>query len=704
MSNEKLKSENYQNFGGINNKISAYQNTPMEFLNITNFDFQTPGALTERWGSTMYIGQTFPGQINSIFEYQKLSGTSYVVVSYSGGIFYGATTGTYQGMSLSTIGATISVPAGNLVATPMFVDYGGGGVQLTSARVGYLGQLNLIFNQSYKTFITPQLQSDNKLSEVVFQDRLFMADGNKFLKFDGVTTTPVGLPAPMISFASGGATVNNAASGTTVGIGTTGSMHYGFYASYVNDRGFESQIWPIAFIDATAANAGSLGGSFIQAWVDLYTPYQYGISAINVYSYATSSTIFNSAGITYWSPQYAFLASYPASGTTTTRVALGTTTGNFFSLMNNTNTLPNPIVNAYFPLGSTLVAGSVAGRFGEDSGLVSESDITSYFPRMLEIYQNKLFCAGFSLTPSTVWFSDTGEPEGFQLANNFEVRTNDADVLTAMKAYATRLYLFKRNSLHALLGDNPANFSLQEVTLNYGALNNRSALVYEDTLVFLDRKGVMIYNGAKPECLSDKVQPFFDRMNYNVALNTAVMAHDKLRNQLVVGIPIDGATLNNITIVYDYLAKAWTTHKGYSPSVFATVQGYNNTKNLFYGSYSGTINWFGPSFISDNGVGFTSYFKPRFLHDMGDSVQKQFRRLYINADTTGATYTMPINFFQDYGTSTVLSTTMVMSSFQKRIDYGVSAKSLTFELFNLSSTSPLKIFGFTVESRLQRRV
>ena len=72
MSNPKLKSENYQNFGGINSKASPYLTSPIEFLDIINFDFQTPGSLCERWGSTQYIGQTFAGKISSLTEYVKL--------------------------------------------------------------------------------------------------------------------------------------------------------------------------------------------------------------------------------------------------------------------------------------------------------------------------------------------------------------------------------------------------------------------------------------------------------------------------------------------------------------------------------------------------------------------------------------------------------------------------------------------------------
>jgi hypothetical protein len=182
------------------------------------------------------------------------------------------------------------------------------------------------------------------------------------------------------------------------------------------------------------------------------------------------------------------------------------------------------------------------------------------------------------------------------------------------------------------------------------------------------------------------------------------MVHDKLRNQILVALPINGATLNNITMVYDYVLNAWTKQDGYNPTAFARIQGRNNTKNVFYGTSSGLVNWFGSSFLSDNGTGFTCYFKTRFLHDLGESYQKQFRRLYLNIDAPSATIGFHINFFQDYGSSVVKSVTMNCSQFQTRIDFGISAKALAYEMSSLQTSVPLRLHGFTVESRLQRRV
>ena len=710
MPNEKIKSEQYVAFGGINQKSSPYSSGPvpsilsngsLEFLDIINFDFQIIGSLPQRWGSTMYVGQTFSGPIATLFEYSKLDGTSYLMIGATGQLWQGATTGQSQGVSFGNIGVTFSYAAyfgsinSNVVGHTRIINssielyYQDNGAQL----LNYLGA-------GTSMFLDSQAMAGNKLSTIVFQDYMFAADGNVFFKFDGLTTSPVGLP-PATWLGSAGASIIPGTSALALNV----TMVLGVWASYVNRRGFEGPIWPISDINLTSYVGVTTGSALIS--YNINTPLQYDIASVNLYTYAGPSLSIIAAfkgASTYWNLPYRFFSNTPASGSSFTVVSLQSN-GPVDPYANAGNFPPNPL---YAPLGLTLQAFTTAAQ--AITGAISEIDMVNYFPQYLEIYQNRLFLAGFSSSPSTVWFSDIGEPEGYQPNWNFEVRTNDADVVTCIKAYLTRLYIFKNNSFHILFGDGGTidntniNFSLQEVSTIYGCLNNRCAVIFQDQLAFLDRKGVVIYNGATPSMLSDKIQPIFDTMNYAVAVNTACMVHDKLRNQILIAIPLDASTQNNVTLVYDYLVNAWTKQDGYNPTVFAIVQGRNNTKNAFYGTSNGMVNWFGSSMITDNGAGFTTYIKTRFLHDLGESYQKQFRRLYLNIDAPSSTLTFQCNFFQDFGSSIVKSVTINCSQFQTRIDYGISAKSLAFELSSFQSNQKLTLHGFTIESRLQRKV
>jgi hypothetical protein len=59
---------------------------------------------------------------------------------------------------------------------------------------------------------------------------------------------------------------------------------------------------------------------------------------------------------------------------------------------------------------------------------------------------------------------------------------------------------------------------------------------------------------------------------------------------------------------------------------------------------------------------------------------------------------------QDYGASIVYSVTFPVSPFQNRIDFGIPAKSLSFEFIKQSATTIIKFHGFGVGGRYQRNV
>ena len=287
----------------------------MEFLDLTNFDFTTPGSLASRWGSTQYFGQTLPGPITCLTEFTHLSGASYVIFGTSGAIYSGATTGQSQGLSLS--GMVQPVYASGFLTATYFGATTAGGMLLTNGFVprpggGYYLGLNYPYSPNLIPFFgTGATVSSSNYSFATLNDYLFMADGNNFLKYDGITTTFVGLPPPI---EPGFTTIFDFNVLTpTLSIGLTG--YYGFYASYVNGRGFEGQIWPLMSVAGSAA-AGYLGATnAFYPYMSLVVPPGFGITAINIYSYWNAATLMPGA-TTFWNEPYVFMQQIPYSAPT----------------------------------------------------------------------------------------------------------------------------------------------------------------------------------------------------------------------------------------------------------------------------------------------------------------------------------------------------------------------------------------------------
>lgn len=682
MSQEKRKSENYTNLGGINTKASQYITGPTEFLNLVNVDFQTPGSLTKRWGSSQYIGPTFGSSfpIQSLFEYERLDGFSQIIFSHTGGLWFGSTTGNHQGFSFggNNFGATSNL---------FEIDFALNGLSTAPTKITYDGKPFITINMP-RFRIAPRVLGAGQYDYAVLNDWTFFCDGANFLKFHGITPLAYNLPLPNIdniSFTGGGAT-------TAAPYFIESGYQYNFYVNWLNVRGFQSPLMPFAYIDLTMAGdtlASYYGSTLIRGFFGFTMIDGYGITALQIWQYRGNLA-------------------------TNTFDILDTNAQATVKLMHSFNS-----GGSNFIIGSTA-AGQSAIYFGDGwdggsyaidglTGIILESNsahvlgIAPVAPKFLEVYSNRLFSAGYSSAQSSVRFTDVGEPEGYQLDWNFEIRTNDGDVVTGLKAYNSRLYIFKNLSFHELSGDSPDNFFIREVSDQYGCLSNRASAVFNNVMFFLDRKGVVEFNGANTTIISSKIQSIFDRMNIDAAKQNATMVHDRTRNQLLIGIPVDGSTTNNLTVVYDYLVGAWTTYNGYSPAVYAIIRGRLSNKVPMWGDYGGRIMYTGQSFLSDNGTGFTEVITTRFLADMGNSVQKQFRRLFLDT-TVGATSPMLIKFFQDHGSSIVYQATMSQLNFQSRIDYGISARCLSLQLEHSDNANTMKLNGLTIEYRIQRVV
>lgn len=575
MPHSKVKTESYALLGGINTKVSPYAQGETEFLDLVNFDFTKPGALSKRHGSSLFIGATVSGRITGLYEFSRLSGSSKIIVTANTNAYY--------------------------------ID----GNNLTSFKSG--------------------LKDGALFDFTTFVDRLFAANGQDFFKYDLSNSTNFSLPE--------GATVGF--TGTLSGAPSSFTGIFVYSYGYLNDRGY-------------------LG------------PCSGGIT-ISVSGASWSQVILT--GFTTW------------SGYGTTSIAIYRTGANSLD---------------QFRIGFTTGATFVDTNLALGTATCPDYLFFTLVPRYMEIYNNQLFMAGFSSILSTTYFSDLGEPEGVFPEAFFETRTNDGDRVTGLKAYNGNLVVTKENSVHILLGDNPDNFLLREISTQYGCLSNRAIVTWEDQVWFLDKKGVCEYNGANIRIVSDKIEPIFQSMNIAAARDNATANHVKFRNELWFSIPCNGATINNCTVVYDYLSKAWTKFEGFQPSSLSYLSGGFLTETVFYGGYSGSVHSFGSSLFGDNGAGITLIAKTQYNHNMGQSIEKQYRRLFANVDLISG-QTLTINLRADYSDTISATRYIPLNQFQTRIDFGIPAKTLSTEFTNFSS-SPIRIYGYTVEMRFQRAV
>ncbi len=324
-------------------------------------------------------------------------------------------------------------------------------------------------------------------------------------------------------------------------------------------------------------------------------------------------------------------------------------------------------------------------------------DSLSIAPKYLQIFNNHLFASGHTASPSTVYFSEPGDPETIYLESNFQVVTQNSEEITGLKVFRDSVLIFKKKAVFELTGASSENFSLRQISEEYGCLNNRGIAVFENRCWFIDEKGIIEYDGSNFKVVSHEINPFLKVIDKRLIQGLHVKKHSQ------VWFAAEGKIF-----VFDYLVGGWCIYDGpnldYQKGVQVLRYGSTLTDVSFWraGASNFEFSRFGDSLTTDWGQGITLVIQTKYHKRLGDSTQEMFRRLYINSEN-GSTVGVTINFYPNYGSGASLSRNTSLATFQTRIDFGVSAKSLSIEMI-IKSTSQVKINGYTIESRFLRSV
>ncbi len=680
----KIKQESYNSLGGIDNKISQFLNSPVEFLQLENLDFQIPGSLSLRWGSTYYVGQTLVGKVTGLQEFVKITGQSYVVV-----------TGQTQAM---TVTGTSLTSFFSQVSHASFLTY------TSHIRATQYG------------FTSPWLYSLGASLNYDFQvmdNWLFACNGVDFWKFNGTSAYFFSMGQPIKS--AGASDLFGAAPVVATGITYSGltSGLYDFKIAYINNRGVVGQATHRAYV-SSFANPGASNAIIFTFADSIFQNIEpgYGISGFQIFVAGPDQDIAAPNNIPEQNKTYYLCLDVTTKLPFTLCSASGATTACGLTYMFYTeDQIGVTSLQNLMPFGRWYIDNN--NYAPDDFAFSPQFGAPPRIPKFVELWGNppRMVMGGMTFAPSSVMISEDSEPEQIQLDSVFDVRTDDGQPVTGLKNFSGGTVIFKENSFHMMTGDDFTNISIRQVSQEYGCLNNRAIAQFKDVLVFLDRKGIIEFNGSNIQIISTKIDPILKRMNIDAARVEACMTYDKLRNEILCDIPIDGSSVNNITLVFDIIQNAWTTYKygNYTPAVSAIVKGRLDNFYVFAGGYSGTIVTFGPSYLTDPGTGITasgiSYLiGSRFHTEEGNSMTKQYRRLFINTSTAGSTVALDIEFYKDFSTSSTLSRTMYQGAFQQRIDFGIPGKSLAFTLAGVSTTEKMIFHGYTLEHRFQRSV
>lgn len=709
MADELPNSHYYNNLGGINQKASKYEMSTAQFLDLRNVDFDVPNALQKRPGSSLWMASPLSGPVISLAEFQKLltaggqTPNDWILVNANGNV--------YQNTPQAATNPT----------TFSLMSSGWG----TTQPVDFL----------------------------TFVNKAWMANGQQWQWFDGTTTAPVGLPKSIYT-----QTYNGVAGATYTYLFDPFRSNVGAGISYMLVNGATMLLYTSNFIAKSIyvaysyiRNDGYQGPADFQNTarnIVMHCPPNVGEDVITnstqvgglkylVAGFTIPSSSYGLSGIAVWFAEDTISSTYPLEnipgigqvyagkmgwrtqagagfyGSATLKPNADLTRFWLYTIMptSQLGLVADGSGGTYYAMTMTTFNSTFGAYDGVPPASLSFSGMAfdyfaSYIPKYIEVNQNMVFAAGYSSSPSRVDISDLGLPENYQVDNNFEVRTNDGDRIFGLKAYNNQVIIAKEHSFAKAVGNSPDNLQLVELSEEFGCISNRTMITKDQTCFWLDRKGILEYNGANWKIISDPVEGIFRRMNLSAAKEMACGIHHIYRNQIWWGIPVDGSLVNNITVVFDYLIGGWTFFDGYNPASFAYVQGQLTKPTVWRGDFSGSVHFTGESFYNDSSVGITCLAFTRFENVGGENQTTLWRRMFLDAATaSGITGQIKGQLFTNYNTSTVQATFSTFQDlYQYRVEFGVQGKAIAAQISHNSASLPLLINGYGFANRGLRNV
>ncbi len=215
-------------------------------------------------------------------------------------------------------------------------------------------------------------------------------------------------------------------------------------------------------------------------------------------------------------------------------------------------------------------------------------------PKVSHTFQNHLFLAGDATEPTNLWFSAPYSETDFDPADGAGV-INVGFPIVAIKSFRDALYIFGSNNIRKLVGNNIADFVLQEVTDDLGCLATDSVVEIGGDLLFLSQDGLRPVTGTDKigdvnlETVSKDIQSVFTDVVFDVDLDKldAVVIRQKTQFRYFLG-AADGQgiiggfrqTPNGLQFEYGQMLGVFTTcaTSGYIGQNEFVIHGDSNGK------------------------------------------------------------------------------------------------------------------------------
>lgn len=225
-----------------------------------------------------------------------------------------------------------------------------------------------------------------------------------------------------------------------------------------------------------------------------------------------------------------------------------------------------------------------------------------------------------------------------------EINKDDGDFIQNIVSYIDYLIIFKSNSIWVLEGYDETDFFLRKVEYDdsIGCVGINGAIVKNNAVYFVDKKGIYVTNGNQVNCISNPVLGYFNGTSLikdlpidKQLMNTVCIGADTYNTNKIIKFSFVAAGnaqySNSLHLVYNYEQNKWSIDTGYIATAYTTIDN-NNIEYLVRGDDLGytyaesTISYDG-DYDSGNTTELLS--SDELIDDTKNWTTNQFKGLYV---------------------------------------------------------------------------
>lgn len=237
---------------------------------------------------------------------------------------------------------------------------------------------------------------------------------------------------------------------------------------------------------------------------------------------------------------------------------------------------------------------------------------------ILEIFEDRLYVAGVTAEPRTVYVSKDGDLKDF--STSVVVKPLGTDKITALENYYGFLLVFKEESIWKLTRyyetAGGANTWLHKQDLqsgNYGAASRQSVVWVENDLWFFTGKEVRAFGfkdqqtgilGMNESVISEPIKETLSRIPSN-NIPKAACYYNNRRFYLAVSLTTGVDENNTVFVCHNLYSNAWTKYVGRDKSKSKQIYSIGNTIYSVKNTAPYAILKWDDSVLNDNGVAIT---------------------------------------------------------------------------------------------------